>query len=168
MGVVAFTLFGGLLLAFMLLVIFSRHPAYAVLYFLAGMFCLSALYVMLGAYFVATLQIVLYAGAVLVMFLFVVMLLSLNEDTEGEGRKLARTAGAVLAFSFFVIIFNAIRGVLFSSPPESIAGVMGGVRQIGMLLFTDYLFPFEVTSLLILAAMIGAIVIGKGKMEGNS
>jgi len=165
METLAFYFFGTCILLLSIFVIISRHPAYAVLYLLASMFCLAGLYVLLGAYFVATLQIVLYAGAVLVMFLFVVMLLSLREEGYTKGRKLQRSVGVVVSAFLFIGIVAGLRSAFVGGTSSGpVSKMVGSITDIGELLFTKYLFPFEVTSLLILAAMIGAIVIAKQKM----
>ncbi len=158
-----FYLFSGTILTAALLVIFSRQPIYSVLSLLVAMFCLAALFVMLGAYFVAALQILLYAGAVLVLFLFVVMLLNLGQDALARVSPFTqRGLGIVVAIALgaqFVWLFSqpALSIALASTPTQK-----GTVDQIGQLLFTKYLLPFEVTSFLILAAIVGAITLARG------
>ncbi|MBI2093747.1 MAG: NADH-quinone oxidoreductase subunit J [Candidatus Omnitrophica bacterium] len=150
-----------LLFAAALSVIFNRQPIYSVLSLLAAMFCLAVLYVLLGAYFVAALQILLYAGAVLVLFLFVIMLLNLEPEAIKRMRLFTlRGLGILMAMSLFAIlirIFRASSGrIPVSTPPLD-----GSVEELGRLLFTTYLIPFEVTSFLILAALIGAVSLAK-------
>ena len=160
---VFFYLFSGIILTAALLVVFSRQPIYSVLSLLVAMFCLAALFVMLGAYFVAALQILLYAGAVLVLFLFVVMLLNLGRDAvarftpftqRGLGMAVAVALGAQFVWLFSQPAFSI---ALASTPTQQ-----GTVDRIGQLLFTKYLLPFEVTSFLILAAIVGAITLARG------
>ena len=158
-----FYLFGGVLLLAALLVVFSRQPIYSVLSLLVAMFCLAALFVMLGAYFVAAVQILLYGGAVLVLFLFVIMLLNLAPEALARMRPFTlRGIGTVVA-----ILFCAQLVWLFSRPDtaRSFADApapSGTVAEVGRLLFTTYLLPSELTSFLILAAIIGAIALARG------
>ncbi len=160
---VFFYLFSGVMLTAALLVVFHRQPVYSVLALLVTMFCLAALFVMLGAYVVAALQILLYAGAVLVLFLFVVMLLNLEPDAMARIRPWRRTGlSIVVALLFcgqFLGLLNRTRAPLAISGD---AGPLGSVEELGRLLFTTYLLPFELTSFLILAAIIGAVTLARG------
>jgi len=158
-----FYLFSGLMLAAAVWVVVSRSPIYSVLSLLVAMFCLAALFVMLGAYFVAALQILLYAGAILVLFLFVIMLLNLDQEALARVRPFTRRGAGVLAA---ILLCAALVRVLARSTtgflPEFPASA-GSVEQLGRLLFTKYLLPFELTSFLILAAIIGAITLARSK-----
>ena len=149
-----------------LLVIGQRNPIYSVLLLIASFGALSGLYVLLDAPFVAVIQIVVYAGAIMVLFLFVVMLLNApHEETEHDLRvhPLLRAGplgfGAVLALVMMVqlaIALSATRDVgSFGSAATS------SVATIGRVLFTDYAFAFEATSILILVAMVGAVVLAR-------
>jgi NADH-quinone oxidoreductase subunit J len=149
-----------------LLVIAQRNPIYSVLLLIASFGALSGLYVLLDAPFVAVIQIIVYAGAIMVLFLFVVMLLNApHEETEHDLRvhPLLRAgpmgSGVVLAVMLVVEL-----GLALAAGRESGSfpgGSVGSVRAIGRTLFTDYAFPFEVTSILILVAMVGAVVLAK-------
>jgi NADH-quinone oxidoreductase subunit J len=148
-----------------LLVIAQRNPIYSVLLLIASFGALSGLYVMLDAPFAAVIQIIVYAGAIMVLFLFVVMLLNApHEETEHDLRlhPLMRSGpmgfGVVLAGVLVVELWLAIgagRASAFSTASTS------SVRDIGRILFTDYAFAFEVTSVLILVAMVGAVVLAR-------
>ena len=141
-------------------VVFHRRPIYSVLSLLVLMFCLAALFVMLGAYFVAALQVLLYAGAVLVLFLFVIMLLNLEPETLSRMRLFTlRGAGTLTALGLLVCLLGVLNTV--TAPPTPPAAAEGTVESIGRLLFTAYLLPFELTSFLILAAIIGAVTLVK-------
>ena len=160
-----FYTFTGLMILAALSVVLSRRPIYSVLSLLLAMFCLAALFVMLGAYFVAVLQILLYAGAVLVLFLFVIMLLNLSPDDAAHHRfftfRAAGTAAALLLlWSLWRVLLGTPATVLSEVPPAH-----GTVASIGKLLFTTYLLPFELTSFLILAAIIGAVTLAKQPRE---
>jgi NADH-quinone oxidoreductase subunit J len=159
--VLFFYLFGALLLVAALMVVFSRQPIYSVLSLLIAMFCLAALFVMLGAYFVAALQILLYAGAVLVLFLLVIMLLNLERETLARMRPFTlRGIGMLVAILFCVQLIQLFARSPITLPATTVARV-GTVEQIGKLLFTTYLLPFELTSFLILAAIIGAVTLAR-------
>ena len=149
-----------------LLVVAQRNPIYSVFLLVASFGALSGLYVLLDAPFVAAIQIIIYAGAIMVLFLFVVMLLNApHEETEYDERvhPLLRPGpmrlGAFLAVLFAVELVWALRRVSGDVPPASPGDT--SVAAIGRALFTTYAFPFEVTSLLILVAMVGAVVLAR-------
>jgi NADH-quinone oxidoreductase subunit J len=162
----AFYLFGAIAIGASLLVIAQRNPVYSVLLLIASFGALSGLYVLLDAPFVAVIQIIVYAGAIMVLFLFVVMLLNApHEDTDYDERvhPLLRPGpmrfGAALAVVLAVELWWALAK---GGESGAFAGAsVASVSAIGRLLFTDYAFPFEVTSILILVAMIGAVVLAR-------
>ena len=162
----AFYLFAAVAIAASLLVIAQRNPIYSVLLLIASFGALSGLYVLLDAPFVAVIQIIVYAGAIMVLFLFVVMLLNApHEDTDFDERvhPLLRPGpmrfGAVLALALGAELWWALaKGGESGVFP---GGAVSSVRAIGRSLFTDYAFPFEVTSILILVAMVGAVVLAR-------
>ncbi len=161
---IAFYTIGGLMLGAAVVVITSRQPVYSVLSLLAAMFCLAMLFVMLGAYFVAALQILLYAGAVLVLFLFVIMLLNLRSELIPHVTSTLRRAGSIIVGLLLCLQLGglAIHARIGQSLPDAAPG-FGTVEEIGRLLFTTYLLPFELTSFLILAAIVGAITLARSK-----
>ena len=176
--VILFYLFGAVAVGASLLVIAQRSPIYSVLLLIASFGALSGLYVLLDAPFVAVIQIIVYAGAIMVLFLFVVMLLNApHEETEED---LAREAGphprsassglkafgAVLAALFVVELVWALTRQGGESGAFAAASVTS-VAAIGRSLFTDYAFAFEVTSVLILVAMVGAVVLAHREPAGD-
>jgi len=162
-----FYLFGAVAVIASLLVIAQRNPIYSVLLLIASFGALSGLYVLLDAPFVAVTQIIVYAGAIMVLFLFVVMLLNApHEETEHDEkihplrRPGAMRFGAVLAAALVVELLWAL--TRSSGEPGAFgATAVSSVRELGRVLFTEYAFPFEVTSVLILVAMVGAVVLAK-------
>lgn len=166
---VFFYTFTAIMLAAAVLVVGSRQPVYSVLSLLVTMFCLASLFIMLGAYFVAALQILLYAGAVLVLFLFVIMLLNLAPEALKRMRLFtARGIGSIAALWFFALLAQIF---LKSQPVAGFAAPTaesGRVEIIGRLLFTDYLLPFELVSFIILAAIIGAVTLAKQETAKKS
>jgi NADH-quinone oxidoreductase subunit J len=162
-----FYVFAAVAVVASLLVIAQRNPIYSVLLLIASFGALSGLYVLLDAPFVAVTQIVVYAGAIMVLFLFVVMLLNApHEETDYDEsvHPLRRPGpmrfGAALAAALVVELLWALTkggGETGAFP----AGAVSSVRAIGRSLFTDYAFAFEVTSVLILVAMVGAVVLAR-------
>jgi len=159
---VFFYIFTSLMIAAALLVVFHRQPVYSVLSLLVVMFCLASLFVMLGAYFVAALQILLYAGAVLVLFLFVIMLLNLAPEALARMRIFTlRTIGTTAALVLLCILWTIVRASGERLSLSNAAPADGTVESIGRLLFTAYLLPFELVSFIILAAIVGAVTLAK-------
>jgi NADH-quinone oxidoreductase subunit J len=151
------------------LVIGQRSPIYSVMLLIASFLALAGLYVLLEAPFLAVIQIVIYAGAILVLFLFVVMLLNAPKDGSPYLEQTPsgpRRAGVVLAVALVAELSWALwraslaRGPAEQAVPQDVAALTS-VREIGRVLFSNYVLAFEVTSLLILVAMVGAVVLAK-------
>jgi NADH-quinone oxidoreductase subunit J len=161
-----FYLFAAIAVVASLLVIAQRNPIYSVLLLIASFGALSGLYVLLEAPFVATIQIIVYAGAIMVLFLFVVMLLNApHEETEYDERvhplmhPVIMRFGALLAVALSIELVWALTRT--GSDSTAAPDAASSVKAIGVLLFTEYAFPFEVTSVLILVAMVGAVVLAR-------
>ena len=160
-----FYLFGAIAVVASLLVIAQRNPIYSVLLLIASFGALSGLYVLLDAPLVALIQITVYAGAIMVLFLVVVMLLNAPQEDTGDDERVhplrrhgPMRLGAVLAAAFIVeLVWALTKGGGQAGPFPGTA--VGSVRAIGRSLFTDYGFAFAVTSVLILVAMIGAVLL---------
>jgi NADH-quinone oxidoreductase subunit J len=161
-----FYFFGALAVIASLLVIAQRNPVYSVLLLIASFGALSGLYILLDAPFAAAVQIIVYAGAIMVLFLFVVMLLNApHEDTDYDERThpLLRPGpmrfGAVLAVA---LVAELAWALVRSAPPSTFSNApVTSVSAIGRSLFTDYALQFEVTSILILVAMVGAVLMAR-------
>ena len=169
--VVTFWVFAGAAVGSALLCITRRNTVASALWLVVTLFQLAALFVMLDAQFLAVLQVLVYAGAIMVLFLFVIMLLNLGPRTPSDLKgPLGFAVGAFLAAALGLQLFILMR----SAPPAGLslpAGAMAAAQQaqgmVGALarpLFTAYLLPFEVTSLLLLAAIIGAVVLAKRQL----
>jgi NADH-quinone oxidoreductase subunit J len=150
------------------LVVGQRNPMYSVVLLIVSFCALSGLYVLLGAPFVAAIQIIIYAGAIMVLFLFVVMLLNVPTEDPPTGYHARifggagpRRIGAVLSLLFVVQLAWALRQLQGAPLPSRADQPSSDVETIGVKLFTDYAFAFEATSVLILVAMVGAIVLAK-------
>jgi NADH-quinone oxidoreductase subunit J len=169
----AFYFFGAVAVLASLLVIGQRNPIYSVLLLILSFGALSGLYVLLDAPFVAVIQIVVYAGAIMVLFLFVVMLLNapVEDITEVKGiHPLLRPGPLKLGAVMAVVLGVELVWVLAQTGNDDV-GLPGSgvssVRAIGVDLFTKYAFPFEVTSILILVAMVGAVVLAGQRIRSN-
>jgi NADH-quinone oxidoreductase subunit J len=149
-----FYLFGAIAVTASLFVIAQPNPVYSVLLLIASFGALSGLYVLLDAPFVAAIQIIIYAGAIMVLFLFVVMLLHATKE-EPEGVPAAAGSPLVLPAR------GAVRLASAHESGDFAGGSVSSVSALGRLLFTDYAFAFEVTSILILVAMVGAVVLAR-------
>jgi NADH-quinone oxidoreductase subunit J len=167
----AFYLFAGIAIAASLLVIAQRNPIYSVLLLIASFGALSGLYVLLDAPFVAVIQIIVYAGAIMVLFLFVVMLLNApHEETEYDERVHPLLQAGPMRFGAFLAVALMIELVWALTKGGGESGGFPGrsvssVKDIGLLLFGEYAFPFEVTSILILVAMVGAVVLARRETQ---
>lgn len=147
-----------------LLMVFSRNPVHSVLYLILTFFNIAAQYVMLNAQFLAVVHIIVYAGAIMVLFLFVLMLLNLNKDTEPQKSATWKLSAGIAAGLLLVTMVGALRGSQVSIP-EGANGQVGLVENLGKVLFTDFVVPFEVAGILFLAAMVGAVLVGKRDMK---
>ena len=161
---IVFWLFAIPLVASALGVVVARNPVNAAMSLVAAFFFLAGIYVLLVAHLVAFLQVLVYAGAIMVVFLFVIMLLALHEEDLKPARLKAMQWAAVFGgFGVLAVLATAIRdsGILHW---KSVAPDFGTVRAVGRLLFTQYLLPFEATSLLLLVAIVGAVVVAKERI----
>lgn len=169
MDLAVFVVFALLALASALVVVTNRNPVYATMALVVTLFSTAVLFVMLGAPFLAALQILLYTGAILVLFLFVVMLLNLTQEAEGQDeRPIQRILGLVAV----VAIGGLLLGVTLKAgaPPVPPAGGPIGVATdeipiLGRLLFSDYLLAFEALSILLLLAAVGALILSKRRFD---
>ena len=170
-----FYLFGLIAVVSALLFVTRKSPVAAALWLVNTMFCLAALYVLLDAQFIGAIQVLVYAGAIMVVFLFVIMLLNLGHpselaDARGTGWKLA--AGAV-GLALLAEVFTLTRARIsdaVSLPPGSVAADLareGAIAPIARPLFTEYLLAFELTSVLLLAAIVGAVVLGRRRQDAG-
>ncbi len=141
-------------------VVLSRNPVSSVLFLIATFFAISGHYILMNAQFLAIVNIIVYAGAIMVLFLFVIMLMNLNADTEPQKNLLIQIAGGVSGGILFLVILAALRSASVT-PLEQAATDIGLIKNLGKTLFTKFVLPFEISSVLFLSAMIGAVVLGK-------
>jgi NADH-quinone oxidoreductase subunit J len=163
--VFAFFYFGTVIVLTAILVVALRNPVYSVLSLLIMFFHVAGLFITLHAEFLAAVQIIVYAGAILVLYLFVVMLLNVKEDESYQRQFWLGIGLGALALAEVIYVVSATRGKAPSVPQTAtnivLAPDAGNTELIGGLLYTKYLFPFELASLILLVAMIGAIILGK-------
>lgn len=161
LGTIAFVALSVIALGGAFGLILARNPIYSILLLVLNMFAIGGLYLTLNAEFLAVIQIIVYAGAIMVLFLFVVMLLNLNESTDEEFKyDWKRGAAFLLGIAFLAEMLYAFSGSDQLMGPRAGFG-FGKVEPVGMQLMTNYLFPFEMISVILLAALIGALVIAK-------
>ena len=145
-----------------LCVVFSKNPVHSVLFLILTFVSISAQYILMNAQFLAIVNIIVYAGAIMVLFLFVLMLLNLSTNTEPQKSSLVKLMAAISGGSLFVVLIASIKSTLvFSGGTQAPLTDIGLVKNLGKVLFTDFVVPFEVSSILFLAAMVGAIMLGK-------
>ena len=162
-----FWLFAVIMLVFGALVVINRNPIASALSLVVCFLGLSALFMLLGAFFIGIIQVLVYAGAVMVLFLFIIMLLDLHAEERRKMNWFAVTGGVVVAFSLLVQILAIIgssRMAKQSFPPIT-AQPADDVRNVGLLLFGNYNLPFQVIAVVILVATIGVIVLSKRQLR---
>ena len=143
-------------------VIASRQPIRSVLSLVAVMLALSVIFLLLSAQFVFAVQVIVYAGAVMVLFLFVVALLGPMRERTSHRLRFQWGLSILVAVVFGAFVYAQLQGIGFRAPDKVDMTVFGTVEQIGIGLFTTYLFPFELTSILLLVAAVGAIYLSRG------
>jgi NADH-quinone oxidoreductase subunit J len=165
MDLILFYIFGAVAVLASLLVVGQRNPMYSVLLLIVSFMALAGLYILLDAPFTAVTQIIIYAGAIMVLFLFVVMLLNVPREDAASARlarsPAVRWIGALLSVALLVEFVWALGRLAATRFSADAAPALSSVRVIGRVLFTDHAFAFEVTSVLILVALVGAVVIAR-------
>jgi NADH-quinone oxidoreductase subunit J len=165
---IAFYTLAAFILGFAVLVVSTRDTVHSILFLILNFLCVAALYVLLTAEFLAIIQVLVYAGGIVVLYLFVVMLVNLKRAAEEHEAPQRRSrmglvlAGAVLGELAAILIYSGTHGL--AAAPAQAVSPLGNVEQVGWLLYTDYLVPFEVASMLLLVAMVGAIVLAKREL----
>ncbi len=146
---------------FSLLMVFTKNPVHSVIYLILTFFAIAGQYVLLNAQFLAVVHIIVYAGAIMVLFLFVLMLLNLNMEAEPTQSRNWKFGAAIAAGMLLVTLVGVLKGgIQLSTSVEHNPGV-GLVQNLGRVLFTDFVVPFEIAGILFLAAMVGAVMVGK-------
>ncbi|MFA6944488.1 MAG: NADH-quinone oxidoreductase subunit J [Pedobacter sp.] len=146
---------------FALLVIFSKNPVHSVLYLIITFFTFTIHYILLNAQFLAIVNFIVYMGAIMVLFLFVLMLLNLNEGSPVSKSNLLKMVGVIAGMCLVVTLVGSARALNTSDPLVLQTQDLGLVKNLGKVLFSKFLLPFEVSSILLLSAMVGAVLLAK-------
>ena len=142
-------------------VILVKNPIHSVLLLILSFFCISGHYILLNAQFLAAVNIIVYAGAIMVLFLFTIMFLNLRGNVEPVRPLFAKLAAAISGGLLLVTLVGAIRGSSSAPKVNADNSQIGMVNNLGKVLFNEFLLPFELASVLFLAAMVGAVLLGK-------
>ena len=142
--------------------VISKNPVFSVLWLIATFFSISGHYILLNAQFLAVVNIIVYAGAIMVLFLFVIMLMNLNNYQEPQKNKWIKIAGVVAGGSLMLVLVAALKDAETADKMAQMGvGDIGLINNLGKALFNEYVVPFEISSVLFLSAMVGAVVLGK-------
>ena len=157
---------GSLTLASALMVVLSKHPVRSVIYLVVTFFFITSMYIMMNAQFLAIVNMIVYAGAIMVLFLFVLMLLNLNKEVEPMTTRGAQLAAFIAGGSLFLVLITALKDTLILGQSyRDNDSQIGLVKELGNLLFSKYIVAFELTSILFIAAMVGAILLAKREKQ---
>jgi NADH-quinone oxidoreductase subunit J len=156
-----FLVLAGLAVLGALSLVLQRHPIHSALSLIVVMVCLAGLYLLMGAEFIAAVQIIVYGGAIMVLFIFVIMLLNAGEEERTDLSKIAKFAGLPLALAMAASIAAAIVKPAANIPNAAQAVIPEATKQISTMLFKEFVYPFELTSFLILVAIMGALVLAQ-------
>jgi NADH-quinone oxidoreductase subunit J len=147
------------------LVVFSKNPVYSALSLVVTFFAIAGHYFLLNSTFLAAVHIIVYAGAIMVLFLYVIMMLNLNLETEPNKPMWVKIGAAVSGGLLMLVLIASLRGVetmqMSSTPNDEV----GYIKNLGLVLYRQYLLPFEVSSVLFLAGMVGAVMLGKKEIQ---
>lgn len=144
-----------------IMVVLSKNPVYSVLYLIITFFCIAGHYTLMNAQFLAIVHIIVYAGAIMVLFLYVIMLLNLNKESEPHKSNILKFAATICAGLIMLVLIGSLKGTENMLQQQPAAADIGLVKTLGKVMFTEFLLPFEITSVLLLAAMVGAVMLGK-------
>lgn len=156
-----FYLLSAIMIISALLVVLSRSPINSVIYLIVCFIALAGHYILLNAQFLAVVHIIVYTGAIMVLFLFVIMLLNLNKATVHQKSIATRISAVVTGGIFFLVMVAAMRHTFEIQPKYSFTGNIGLVSEVGKILFHEFLLPFEISSVLFISSMVGAVMFGK-------
>ncbi|WP_285060393.1 NADH-quinone oxidoreductase subunit J family protein [Pedobacter ginsengisoli] len=161
MGTSVFYFVATLSVIFSLLVIFSKNPVHSVLYLILTFFTFTVHYVLLNAQFLAVVNFIVYMGAIMVLFLFVLMLLNLNKDNEPLKSNMVKIVGVIAGCCLLVTLIGSLKATAVSDPVLLRNPDLGLLKNLGKELFGPFMLPFELSSILLLSAMVGAVLLTK-------
>ena len=148
-----------------LIVVFAKNPVYSVLNLIITFFAIAGHYFLLNAQFLAAVHIIVYAGAIMVLFLYVIMMLNLNKETEPHKKPYVKFIAVVASGLLMLTIVGALKGAESVAPIGQVNNNIGTVELIGEKLFSEFLLPFEISSILLLSAMIGSVYLSKKELN---
>jgi NADH-quinone oxidoreductase subunit J len=160
---ILFWFLSALALVSAIMVLISKNPVHSVLWLIATFFAISGHYILLNAQFIAIVNLIVYAGAIMVLFLFVIMLMNLDAAIEPKRSMWMKFAGVISGGLLLAVLLSVVRTSvdLMNKTAQLNTGDIGLIKNLGNTLFTQYAVPFEISSVLFLSAMVGAVVIGK-------
>ena len=167
MGTSVFYFVATLSVIFSLMVVFSKNPIHSVLYLILTFFTFTVHYVLLNAQFLAVVNFIVYMGAIMVLFLFVLMLLNLNKENEPNKSGMVKILGVIAGGCLIVTLVGSLKAVSISSPLVLQNPNLGLVKNLGKELFGPFMLPFELSSILLLTAMVGAVLLTKKEEKTN-
>jgi len=168
MGNLLFYILSGITLCSALFVILSKNPVYSVLSLVITFACITGHMLLLSADFLAVVNLIVYAGAIMVLFLFVIMMLNLNEDAQMGKPFLSQLAAFISGGLLLVALVYLLKNEQMGSVNISVLTEdFGSAQQLGQILFNEFVLPFEISSVLFLSAMIGAVMLGKKDLKDH-
>ena len=147
-----------------LMVVVSKNPIHSILYLILTFFAIAGHYVLLNAQFLAAVHVIVYAGAIMVLFLYVIMMLNLNAEIEPQKSKWLKIAATIAGGLLMVVLVGALRRSSETIIPSGNMQV-GMIKNLGKTLYNDFMMPFEISSILFLVAMVGAVMLGKKEIK---
>ncbi len=144
-----------------LLMVLAKSPVNSVIYLVICFLAVAGHYILLNAQFLAVVHVIVYTGAIMVLFLFVIMLLNLNKTNEPHKIPLTKISAVISGGLLFLVLLAGLRGAAAIQPAHDFDPQIGLVSRLGMVLYQDYMIPFEVSSVLFISAMVGAVMLGK-------
>ncbi len=160
-----FYILSAIAIAGALIVVFNRNPVYNVLAIILTFFAIAGHYFLLNTQFLAAVHIIVYAGAIMVLFLYVIMMLNLNVETEANKSNLAKIGAVVTGGLLMLVLVVAFKSAEMMAMAGNIDPKMGLIGNLGIVLYRQYLLPFEVSSVLFLVGMVGAVMLGKKEIQ---
>ena len=157
---IAFYILSALTISSALMVLFSKSPIYSVLWLVICFFSITGHYILLDAHFLSIVNLIVYAGAIMVLFLYVIMLMNLNKESEPQKPVWLKFASVITGCLLMIVLAGALKGYS-ELPPAAISEDFGTAKGVGKVLFTEFLMPFEVASILFITAMVGAVILAK-------
>jgi NADH-quinone oxidoreductase subunit J len=148
-----------------LMVVLSKNPVHSVLYLIIAFFAIAGHYVLLNAQFLAAVHVIVYAGAIMVLFLYVIMMLNLNADIEPQKKAWLQGAATIAGGALMIVLVGALRATHEAAPAVGYDPNIGLIKTLGKTLYKDFMLPFEISSILFLSAMVGAVMLGKKEIK---